>query len=85
MTDDDPRSTTPEERADELTYLIGSVSGTSEVSRSADEDGAVVTCYVYRDHAEEVERLAADSGFDVLHHHAVGDEAHYVFGYSAAE
>lgn len=82
MDADDPSSATPEERAKELARLLGTSSGTNEVSRSADDGGAIVTCYVYRDHTGEIERIAAESRFDVVHQHDAGDERYYVFGYS---
>lgn len=85
MTDESPDSTTPEERAQELSRLLQSHGGVNSVSDSADDDGAIVTCYAYLDHASAIKDLAVNSNFDVVHEHEVADEVHYVFGYSAAE
>jgi len=79
---DSPSTATPEERARELARSLENHVGTNDVAESADDDGAAVTCYVFRDHAEEIETLVTRSGFEVVHSHAVGDERHYVFGYS---
>lgn len=86
MTSEEPISTaSPEERATELARLFRNLDGTNTVSYSAEESGAIVTCYVHVDQAPEVESLAADSGFDVVHSHGSGDEVHYTFGYSAED
>ena len=82
MDADDHSSATPEERAEELARLLQTTPGTNEVTRSADDGGAIVTCYAYRDHADEIRRLATDSQFDIAHQHDAGDERYYVFGYS---
>lgn len=85
MDADEPSTATPEERAEELARVLQTSPGTNEVTRSADDGGAIVTCYAYRDHTEEIERIASESQFDVVHQHDAGDERYYVFGYSDPE
>lgn len=83
MSEDDRSPTMPEDHAEELSYLLANAPGTSDVTWSADDDGAIVTCYAHRDHVDDVERLADESRFDQVHKHEVGDEVHYLFGYSS--
>ena len=85
MDADNPSSATPEEHAEELARLLGTSAGTNEVTRSADDGGAIVTCYAYRDHVDEIERIAIESQFDIVHKHDAGDERYYVFGYRDPE
>jgi len=81
--DDSPSTATPQERAEELARLLRRADGVNTVSDSADDGGAIVMCYVRRDHADEMEDLATNSGFNVAHTHSSGDERYYVFGYDS--
>lgn len=81
MAMDDLPSTTPTELAEELARLLDDHTGTSGVTVSSDDAGAIVICYAYRDYAEEVATLAENSGFEVAHRHRSGDEVHFTFGY----
>lgn len=79
--DDSIQTATPAEHAAELAGLIENYGGTNSVSYSAEDDGAIVMCYVYVDHVDEIVKLAENADFDVVHSHQSGDEYHYVFGY----
>ena len=79
--DDSIQTATPAEHAEELAGLIENYGGTNSVSYSADDDGAIVMCYVFVDHTDEIVTLAENADFDVVHSHQSGDEYHYVFGY----
>lgn len=81
MTSEDSPST-PDGRADDLAGVLRNRKSVTDITASSDEDGAVVTCYVGVDHADDVEELARAREFDVVHRHEVASQVHYLFGYA---